>query len=447
VNPRRLISYAVILLVLLGAYVGLRWHQAQKEAREKQAKQVFAFKEAEIGALTLKRGQQEIQLTRQGAAWEITKPLKAKADTLTVDNLVQALAGLKMERDLGPGDLKTFGLDHPQLVVSFSAKGKPYQLALGQAAPGYRGFYVRKDKAPNILLIASGAKNSLDQQLTSLRDKTLWTVNPGEVKVLQIRTGKTEVHLEKNGANVWRWVGRPGFKVRADRVAQLLRQLSEARITEFTPSPPKNLKAAGLAPQAKTEVTITTPQGTQTLFLGTQAGPGLYARLGAQAPVVQVNQTLSGQITQGVTTLEDRRLFSGSIMEVKIAVWGTPGKFWTAVRDKSGNFWKITGPDKAELKQNPPAIEMALINFQNLEYVSLLPKAGAPGKDAFSFELFGPDGQQLLHLDELEKKAGTVKVLIKSGKTTFGAVVPGEKYDQWRAELGRLTTPQPKPAK
>ena len=255
------------------------------------------------------------------------------------------------------------------------------------------------------------------------------------------------MNLEKSGANAWRWVGRPDFKVRADRVAQLLRQLSEARITEFPPSPPKDLKAAGLAPQAKTEVTITTPQGTQTLFLGTQAGPGLYARLGAQAPVVQVNQALSGQITQGVTTLEDRRLFSGSIMEVKVAVWGTPGKFWTAIRDKSGNFWKITGPDKAELKQAPPAIEMALINFQNLEYSSLLPQAGAPGKDAFSFELFARDGQQLLHLDELEKKGDAVKVLIKSGKTTFGAVVPAQKYDQWRAELARLTTPPPKPAK
>jgi hypothetical protein len=446
-NPRRLIYYAVVLLVLLGAYVGLRWHQAQKEAREQQAKQVFDFKEAEISALTLKRGKQEIQLTRQGAAWEITKPLKAKADKLTVDNLVRALAGLKMERDLGPGDFKTFGLDQPQLVVSFTAKGKPYQLALGQAAPGSRGFYVRKDQAPNILLIASGAKNSLDQQLTSLRDKTLWIVNPGEVKALRIRTGKTKVHLEKSGANAWRWVGRPDFKVRADRVAQLLRELSEARITEFPPSPPKDLKAAGLAPQAKIEVTITNPKGTQTLLLGTQAGPGLYARLGAQAPVVQVNQTLAAQITRGMTTIEDHRLFSGAITEVEVAVWGTPGKFWTAIPDKSGNFWKITGPDKAELKQTPPQVEMALINFQNLEYSSLLPKAGAPGKDAFSFELFGRDGQQMVHLDELEKKADSVKVLIKSGKTTFGAVVPSQKYDQWRAELVRLTTPPPKPAK
>ena len=53
----------------------------------------------------------------------------------------------------------------------------------------------------------------------------------------------------------------------------------------------------------------------------------------------------------------------------------------------------------------------------------------------------------MLHLDELEKTAGTVGVLIKSGKTTFAAVIPRQKYDQWRAEMDRLTTPPPKPAK
>ena len=40
-NPRRLIPYVVVFLILAGTYVGLRWHQRQKETREQQAKQVF----------------------------------------------------------------------------------------------------------------------------------------------------------------------------------------------------------------------------------------------------------------------------------------------------------------------------------------------------------------------------------------------------------------------
>ena len=103
-----------------------------------------------------------------------------------------------------------------------------------------------------------------------------------------------------------------------------------------------------MAPQAKTEVKITTPQGTQALFLGTQAGPGLYARLGAQAPVVQVSQTLSGQIAQGVNTLEDRRLFSESIMEVEVAVWGSPGKSGPPSKTRAA----ISGRSPGRIKLN-----------------------------------------------------------------------------------------------
>ena len=150
-NPRRLIPFAVVFLVLVGTYVGLRWQQSQKETREQQAKQVFQYKEAEITALSLKRGAEEIELTRQGGAWEITKPLKAKADAAAVESLVKALAELKKERDLGPGDLKTFGLDQPELVVSFTAKGEQHRLSLGSLAPASRGYYSPEGRGPGRL--------------------------------------------------------------------------------------------------------------------------------------------------------------------------------------------------------------------------------------------------------------------------------------------------------
>ena len=185
---------------------------------------------------------------------------------------MQALAQLKLER-IGPGDLKGFGLDKPGLVVSFTAKGQPHQLSLGSPAPGGRGFYARHDERPQVLLIAAGVRDSLDQPLDSLRDKTLWAFAPDQVKSVKLRTDKNEVNLEKHDTT-WTWVGRPNFRVRADRVEQLLRQLHEARITAF-PAAPIDLKAAGLAPKAATEVSVATPQGVQTLLLGARINKGI----------------------------------------------------------------------------------------------------------------------------------------------------------------------------
>ncbi len=150
-NPRRLIPYVVVFLVLVGTYVGLRWHQAQKETREQQAKQVFTFKEAEISALTLKRGKEEIQLTRQGAVWEITKPVKAKADQETVDNLVQALAELKKERDLGPGEAQDLRPGPGRDCRLFYRQGKATPPGPGASGPGGPGLLCPEGQGPQYL--------------------------------------------------------------------------------------------------------------------------------------------------------------------------------------------------------------------------------------------------------------------------------------------------------
>lgn len=445
-NPRRLIPYLVIFLVLVGAYVGLRWHQAQKTAQEQKAKEIYNFSAAEISGLSLKRGKEEIQFVRQGAGWEITKPLQSKTDKFAMDDLLKTLATLKMERNLGPGELKSFGLEPPAAVLSFTAQGKPHQLALGSQVPGGQSYYALKDQAPDILLIARANKDTLDPKLVALRDKTLWPFNPGQVKSLKIRSGKTQVALEKSGPHTWRYVGRPDFRVRSDRIQFLLQRLSEARIEDFNPTPPKDLKAAGLAPRPQIEVTLVTPPGTESLFLGGASPKGNYARLGSQGSLVEVGREVSNQISTTLAGLEDRRLWSGDIMGVHRMVWGAPEKTWTAVREK--NSWTITGPNQAPLKKSSPEVEWTLTNFQKLEYSSLLPKAPAPGPVTFTVEFFDGAGKSLFRLEEMGQPEKTgVKVLTKAGDTTAGALIPATGLADWQKQLSQLTQPPPQPKK
>jgi hypothetical protein len=446
VNPRRLIPYLVVFLVLAGVYAGLRWHQVQKAAQERKAKEVYNFPEKEISALSLKRGKEEIKLRRQGTDWEITQPLTSKADKQTIGSLLRTLAKLKMQRNLGKGELKSFGLEPPAAVLSFTAKGAAHQLALGSQAPGGMSYYARKDNGPNILLISIADKNDLEPQLAALRDKTLWPFKPGQVKSLKIHAGKTQVNLEKSSPLAWRWVGRPDIKVRNDRVEFLLKQLSEAKIMDFNPTPPKDLKAAGLAPRPNIAVTLVTPKGTETLFLGGASVKGNYARLGAKGSLLQVKRNVSDRITRTLAGLEDRRLWSGDIMAVHRMVWGPPGKTWTAVKEKTS--WKITGPDKKAFKKSGPEVEWALINFQKLEHSSLLPKLPAPNPAAFIVEFFDGVGKPLFRLEEAGKPEKTgVRVLTKAGGASAGALIPPKSLADWQKQLNRLSTPPPKPKK
>ena len=239
-TPRRLIPYVVIFLILVGAYGGLRWRQEQQVARDEQAKKVFHLKEADLSDLSLVRGKDEVRLVKKNQVWRLTAPLDTKADQAIVDSMLTTLARLRKERDLGAEkDLKPFGLDNPGLVVKFTAQGQPHRLAVGAKAPGGQNYYALRDQDPRLLTISMGSKDSLDRQLLALRDKTLLAFISDEAKGLGVKTPKTAVALEKTGPHTWRWVGRPDFRVRGDRVEKLLRDIHMARASNFLEPPPK----------------------------------------------------------------------------------------------------------------------------------------------------------------------------------------------------------------
>ena len=148
-TPRRLIPYLLIFLILAGTYAGLRWRQETRLAQEEEAKKVFHLKENDITELSLVRGKAEIRLVKKDKEWRLAAPLEARADQTTVDSMLTTLARLRKEREMGAEkDLKPFGLDHPGLVVKFTAQGQPHQLAVGGKVPGDQNYYARQDQDP-----------------------------------------------------------------------------------------------------------------------------------------------------------------------------------------------------------------------------------------------------------------------------------------------------------
>ncbi|MGA9755764.1 MAG: DUF4340 domain-containing protein [Desulfobaccales bacterium] len=439
-TPRRLIPYVLIFLILVGTYGGLRWRQEKQVAREEQATKVFHLKESDVSDLSLVRGKNEVRLVKKNQEWYLAAPLSTRADQTTVDSMLTTLARLRKEREIGvEKDLKPFGLDSPGLLVKFTAQGQPHQLAIGAKVPGGQSYYVLKDRDPQLLMITTGSGDSLDRQLLALRDKTLLAFLSDEVKGLKIKRGKTTVDLAKTGPQGWSWVGHPDFRVRGDRVEKLLRDIHIARAKNFLEAPSPNLEALGLVPGRQIEITVITPAGDQTLFLGAKKDDAVYARRGAEGPVALVDAALPAEIDQTLASLADRRLWSGDILAVRQVVWGPPGKAWTARKDQ--NTWKMTGPDQAATQQPALRLEMALWNFQKLEADKIPPPGGAPkGPPAFVLELMDQAGKPLFHLEELGVPGkDRLTVLTRVGDKTVMTQIPQAPFRQWQEEMHRLT--------
>ncbi|MFZ5451127.1 MAG: DUF4340 domain-containing protein [Thermodesulfobacteriota bacterium] len=440
--PRRLLPYLALFLVLLGAYVGLNWYQAREETRKTEAKKIFPVKEGEINALVLKRGKEEARLAKQDSEWFLTKPLKMRADQTTVGAILSTLAHLQKERDLGKSeDLKAYGLDKPALAVEFAVKDKTRRLVIGNATPGGMGYYASQDQAPReLLVINSGAKSSLDRPAKELRDKALFAFAPDKVKSLHLKIkGAKDVHLDQVKPKSWRWVGREKFPVRGDRVEELVRFLHLARAKDFVNDAPKSLKPYGLAPP-RGEVTVVADKKPQRLLLGDQTKPGEYARKAPAGPVVVTDKDLLAHITKTLGKIEDRRLWRGQATNVKKVIWGAPGKTWQGIKEK--DFWKITGPDKKELKQPAVRLEVGLWKLQTLELSRPVSPKKAPDQPRYVLELDDGAGKSLFRLEELgQEKNQELLVRVKAGDKTETGLVEPKPYQAWQQEMERLTRP------
>jgi hypothetical protein len=155
--------------------------------------------------------------------------------------------------------------------------------------------------------------------------------------------------------------------------------------------------------------------------------------------VVLVDVALAGEVAKTLTSLEDRRLWSGAIPAVHQVVWGPPGKTWTARKDR--DTWKITGPDQAATQQPAARLEMALWNFQKLEGENTPPPGGVPtGPPAFVLEILDQAGKPLLNLEELGAGGkDRLTVRTREGKSTATILVPQASFRQWQEEMHRLT--------
>ncbi|OGR04928.1 MAG: hypothetical protein A3K23_01380 [Desulfobacca sp. RBG_16_58_9] len=441
--PRRLLPYLALFLVLLGLYFGLTWRQSRQEAQKTEAKKIFLVKEGEISELVLKKGKEEIRLAKKDGAWVLLKPIEMRADKATMDSILATLAHMQKERDLeGVADLKAFGLDKPALEVEFTAQGQSRRLVIGNATPGETGHYAYRDQDMGHLLVLNvDIKESLDRPLGALRDKTIFTYAPEQVKSLDLKiAGATAAQLEKTSPGSWSWLGREKFPVRGDRVEELLRFLHGAKVKDFVADAPKGLTSYGLAPPRGEVAVVQQDKEPERLLLGEKGKEGgAYARKAPGGPVVLTDKDLLAQITKTLTTLEDRRLWRGQAAGVQKAVWGPPEKTWAGTKEK--DFWKITGPEKQDLKHPAVLMEMGLWKLQALEFAR--PSSPNPGaKPLYVLELYDGAGKPLFRLEELgREKDQEVLVRVQVGDKTDTGLVAIKTYQDWQKEMAKLAGP------
>jgi Domain of unknown function (DUF4340) len=196
-------------------------------------RELMKFSVDDVTRFTLAReGKPEIEVTRNGEKWRITKPASYPADPTQVRELLTTLAGAKVADfiDNAPASVTQYGLEKPHLTVTvYTRDGGQESLLFGYKQPqeGKDGIYVRRGERTPVYTVHQYVMSNVDRGVLQLRDKTVMAFEPSKVESVQAIIDGEHFSIARAPGGKWNLI-QNGKTTPAD-VAVVERFLDEIR--------------------------------------------------------------------------------------------------------------------------------------------------------------------------------------------------------------------------
>ena len=193
---------------------------------------------------TMKDG--DVELVKNDDGWQLVKPAKQAADSVTADDILEKTFQLKAKRIVAykTKDLAPYGLDKPAAVVTIKmTDGKKHVLAIGSAAkdhPDER--YVRVDDGDKIGLLGADLSKHFTAPPLYFADRNL--AGFGAADRIDLDHGTRKLVFVKNGTT-WK-LADPVKAAAEDGLADFVKTLFRLRADEIVAGKDADLKTYGL---------------------------------------------------------------------------------------------------------------------------------------------------------------------------------------------------------
>ncbi len=290
--------YLAAAIILVGLYFYETRTEQKKQASTLEASRLFQIRAEQMDGVIVARKSGEITLERtdgsNGKEWRITTPVRTGADSIAVDGLTRRIAELRYERVVSEGsDYTQFGLDQPELTVSFRAGEKGDSISFGAANPLGDSVYARKGEGRKVYLISAAAKKELEKDLYDLRSKNLFSLAPEQVNrvVLVLDSAKWSLYRKEKE---WFLEGDESLKVDQEQVESLVRATLSAYPDSFEEEKASDLSPYGLS-RPKARVALSDGGKTEEILYGDPLRKKegfIYAAITGKPKVVSVRKRL-----------------------------------------------------------------------------------------------------------------------------------------------------------
>jgi hypothetical protein len=228
---------------LVGAHQESSLNRTTFDLRDKE---LVNFAREQVDGVQLSVAGQEIAFERDAGRWKMVSPVAARADFNAVDGLIGSMEVAQIrsvvsDTEPSPDQLRSYGLDKPQVSATVSVGDARTTLLLGGSA-GDGIFYAKDASKPAVVTVDNILADDLRKQTDEYRHKDAFEFRAFNANRVEFTSNDQTIVFERvkgqgdTPEDSWRRTSPNPGDVDRTKFEALLTQLTEIRAASFTPT-------------------------------------------------------------------------------------------------------------------------------------------------------------------------------------------------------------------
>jgi Domain of unknown function (DUF4340) len=168
-----------------------------------------------IASIEIDKGSKKIVLVKAEGGWQLSQP-RTRLDDFKISQLIREVIGARRDEEADvTSNLRQFGLDQPEEVVTLKQKGagKEWQLNVGKLSADKKYVYVTSSDRPQEVMAVKKADvdGLFFKDLADLRSQRLLEVTATSAQAVRLKGEKHEVTLVHSDNGTWKFEKPAGY--------------------------------------------------------------------------------------------------------------------------------------------------------------------------------------------------------------------------------------------